>query len=91
MADPKTRKRSKAKADPLAGRTPELHLYRAVRRYVESLGGGVVVIGGIEVQEWPGDPQGKYRVAVSVLGRKPALPTEDRDNFRRPDTRSTDG
>lgn len=66
---------AKKKRDPLAGRAPDMQLYRAVRRYVESLDGSIVVIGGIEVQEWPGDPQGKFRVAVNVLGRKPEKPS----------------
>jgi hypothetical protein len=69
--------------DWLAGRTPDLQLYRAVRRYVESLGGSIVVIGGIEVQEWPGEPMGKYRVAVSVLGRKPPPISVSRSNDAR--------
>lgn len=68
----KTPTRSRKKRDPLTGRTPDIQLYRAVRRYVESLGGSVVVIGGIEVQEWPVDPHGKFRVAVSVVGRRPS-------------------
>jgi hypothetical protein len=61
------------KRDVLAGRAPDLQLYRAVRRYVQSLGGSIVVIGGIEVQEWPEDSEHCYRVAVRVLGRKPTL------------------
>ena len=66
-----TKSRASRKRDVLAGNTPDLQLYRGVRRYVESLGGSVIVIGGIEIQEWPDDPAGKYRVAVSVLGRRP--------------------
>lgn len=60
----------KVKRDVLAGRSPGLQLYRAVRRYVESQGGSVLAIGGIEIQEWPGEPKGKFRVAVRVTGHK---------------------
>lgn len=63
--------KARAKADPLAGRSPEMQLYRAVRRYATSLGGSIVVIGGVEVQTWPSDPDGVYRVAVKCLGRVP--------------------
>lgn len=68
MSDKKKRKRH---PDVLAGRAPDLQLYRAVRRYVQNLGGSIVVIGGIEIQTWPGDREFTYRVAVHVLGRKP--------------------
>lgn len=62
----------KKKRDVLAGkRDPESQLYRAVRRYVESKGGALVVIGGIETQEWPEDGRLKFRVAVRCMGRKP--------------------
>jgi hypothetical protein len=62
------------KKDALAGDVPDLELYRAVRHYVESLGGSIVVIGGIEVQQWPGDPEHTYRLAVKFMGRKPEIP-----------------
>jgi hypothetical protein len=65
---------SERPGDPLAGDSPELELYRAVRRYVQSGGGSIVVIGGIEVQQWPGDNSGVYRVAVKFMGRKPEFP-----------------
>jgi len=67
--------RKKIKRDVLAGRSPDLQLYRAIRRYVENKGGSVTVIGGIEIQEWPEDHKFKYRVAVHVMGRKPVKPT----------------
>lgn len=59
--------------DVLEGRDPTMQLYRAVRRYVQSKGGSLLMIGGIEVQEWPGDGKAMYRVAVRLLGRKPVL------------------
>jgi hypothetical protein len=69
-----------AKRDVLAGRSPEMQLLRAVRRFVESKGGKIVVIGGIEVQQFPGDPEGKFRLAVGFLGRKPT-PDETTPQF----------
>lgn len=57
--------------DPLTGDSAEMELYRAVRRYVESLEGSIVVIGGIEIQEWPDDANLTYRVAVRCTGRAP--------------------
>lgn len=64
-------KSRKKKRDVLAGGGPVEQLYRAVRRYVESVGGNIVIIGGIEIQEWPEDPKFSYRVAVKVTGRRP--------------------
>jgi hypothetical protein len=65
-------KKKKAKPkDRLAGRTPDMQLYRAVRRYIQSKGGNVVVIGGIEIQEWPGEGPYKFRVAVKLMGKRP--------------------
>lgn len=67
-----TERGKKKKRDVLAGkRDPESQLYRAVRRYVESKGGSLVVIGGIETQEWPEDGRFKFRVAVKCMGKKP--------------------
>ncbi|HEY4281467.1 MAG TPA: hypothetical protein VGM62_00275 [Chthoniobacterales bacterium] len=47
------------------------NLYEAVAQYVENNGGSIIVVGGIEIQQWPHDPKGKYRVAVSLLGAIP--------------------
>jgi hypothetical protein len=47
------------------------NLYEAVAQYIEKNGGSVIVIGGIEIQQWPHDPMGKFRVAVSLLGKIP--------------------
>lgn len=69
----RSRKTKSKKRDVLAGkRDPESQLYRAIRRYVESKGGSLMVIGGIETQEWPGEGEFKFRVAVRCMGRKPA-------------------
>lgn len=60
------------KRDPLAGdRTPTGQLYRAVRRYIESKGGSILVIGGAQIESWPGDGQFKFVLGVRCMGRKP--------------------
>ena len=46
-------------------------LYKAVAAYVEKNGGTVVVAGGIQIQEWPGDGEFRYTVAVKCSGRRP--------------------
>jgi hypothetical protein len=56
----------------ITGRDPESQLYRAVERYVKSNGGGVLVIGGIQVQEWPGDFDGTFTIGVRCTGKKPS-------------------
>ena len=48
-------------------------LYKAVDNYVKTGGGSVVVIGGIQIQEWPNTAKGKFVVAVQCLGRKPTM------------------
>lgn len=66
------KKKLRKSRDPLAGdRTPIGQLYRAVRRYVRSNGGDIVVIGGVQVQEWPEDRAGMFVIGVKCLGRKP--------------------
>ncbi len=47
-------------------------LYKAVQAYVEHHGGKIVVIGGVECQEWPADPQYTFRIAVRCTGKPPA-------------------
>jgi hypothetical protein len=46
-------------------------LYSAIDRYVESRGGKVIVIGGIEIQQWPGDAKMNFRIAIRCIGKKP--------------------
>jgi hypothetical protein len=46
-------------------------LYKAVANYVEKNGGKIVVIGGIQLQEWPDGKKGSFSIAVKCLGRKP--------------------
>jgi hypothetical protein len=57
----------------ITGRDPASQLYRAVVRYVESKGGSIFVIGGVQIQEWPGEFSGNFRLAVKCTGRKPRL------------------
>jgi hypothetical protein len=65
-------KTKKKKRDPLAGdRTPTGQLYRAVRRYVESKGGTILVIGGVQVEQWPGMSELNFVLGVRCMGRKP--------------------
>ena len=47
-------------------------LYKAVAHYVEKTGGKLVVIGGIQVQEWPGEGAYKFVLGIKCLGRKPS-------------------
>jgi len=68
-----TRKKSKKRKDPLAGLDKvTADLYRAVENYVKAHEGSLIVIGGIEVQHWPGDDGYKFKVAVKCLGRAPS-------------------
>lgn len=46
-------------------------LYAAVRRYVETRGGKLIVIGGVSVMRLPGEPDEAFYLAVKCLGRKP--------------------
>lgn len=69
----RAKKGKKPKAKKIVGRDATSQLYRAVIRYVESKGGKLLVIGGVQVQEWPEDAAYKFRLAVGCLGRKPVL------------------
>lgn len=48
-------------------------LYKAVEAYVKRHDGNLLVIGGIEIQEWLGDVTGKFKVAINCLGKKPSF------------------
>ena len=54
----------------IKGRDAISQLFRAVERYVAGNGGNVIVIGGIQIQEWPGEPHYFY-VAVKCTGQVP--------------------
>jgi hypothetical protein len=57
----------------ITGRDFVSQLYRAVARYVESNGGVIVAIGGIQIQEWPDDGKFKFTVAVKCAGKRPVF------------------
>jgi hypothetical protein len=61
--------------------SPEIEsLYKGVDDYVKSLGGNVIVIGGIEVQEWPVESQFEFKIAVRCIGKKPTKFLNDMKN-----------
>ena len=49
-------------------------LYEAVRDYVETRGGTVVVIGGIQIVQMPDDLKMNWGLNVRITGKKPTLP-----------------
>jgi hypothetical protein len=63
-------------------------LYKAVQKYVEKGGGKLLVIGGIEIQEWPLDPPHVFRVGVRCLGRKPEFVPSVEPNGSKSDSAS---
>lgn len=69
----KTKKKSKLHRK-LTGRDPTSQLYRAIIRYVESKKGSIIVIGGVQIEQWPGEGEFKYVVGVRCLGRRPSFP-----------------
>lgn len=50
---------------------PAHNLQAAVQHWVKAKGGDIVLIGAIEVQQWPGEGVGNYRIAVRCMGRAP--------------------
>lgn len=75
------KKAKKEKRFPMLGRSLHDRLYRAVVNYVEAHGGSLIVIGGIDVQQFPTDRVGNFRVAVRCTGRPPVFkPKPSGDN-----------
>lgn len=72
----KPKKKSKPKLRKLTGRDPTSQLYRAVVRFVESKKGSIMVIGGVQIGQWPGDGEYKFVVGVRCMGRKPPPASE---------------
>jgi len=70
----KAKNKSKAKHRKILGRDPTSQLYRAIIRYVESKKGSILVIGGVQIEQWPGAGEFKYVVGVRCMGRKPCFP-----------------
>ena len=50
-----------------------MRLYRAVQKYVESNSGKLVVVGGIQIIQWPGDSDTKFTVGIRCTGVKPTF------------------
>lgn len=50
---------------------PDHNLLAAAQHWIRAHGGEVAVIGGMEVQSWPGDLPNNFRVAIHCLGRQP--------------------
>jgi hypothetical protein len=48
-----------------------IKLYKAVADYVRAQGGCLIAASGIQVQEWPGDREGQFTIAVKCTGVKP--------------------
>lgn len=48
-------------------------LYSAVQDYIEKNGGCLSVIGGVEIQDWPQDSKGSFRLAIRCCGIKPTF------------------
>lgn len=46
-------------------------LYMAAKNYIEKSGGSVQVIGGIQVQRWPGDGEHKFTIGLPCIGTAP--------------------
>jgi len=64
-------KKKRSAVSMVTGRKPIDALYRGVIRYVEEKGGKLVVIGGVQIQQWPGEAKGCFSVAVKCMGKKP--------------------
>jgi hypothetical protein len=83
------KKSSKKPTRPKAGRRAalagatgsDLHdkLYSAVQEYVEGHGGKLIVIGGVQIQEWPEDNPLCFRLAIKCTGRKPVFAKSPND------------
>lgn len=65
------KKTKQSKRKMVTGRDPTSQLYRAVIRYVESHKGSILVIGGVQIEQWPEDRKGMFVLGVRCLGRKP--------------------
>lgn len=54
-------------------------LYKAVANYVEKVGGQLVVIGGIQIQQWPNDGEYRFTIGIKCTGTKPKFAGDDGD------------
>ena len=48
-------------------------LYKVVQKYIEKLGGKILIIGGVEIIELPEDNPYIYHFSVRIMGSKPTL------------------
>lgn len=48
-------------------------LYKVVQEYIEGRGGKVLVIGGVQILQYPSDPKYKYSISIQFIGRKPSV------------------
>lgn len=72
MAKAKFKKKSPYRDRVLPTMPPHVdRLYKAVAEYVKKSGGEVVVIGGIQIQQWPLDSDFKFTVGIQCTGTKP--------------------
>lgn len=46
-------------------------LLGAATNYIERRGGKVIIVGPIELQQWPKDRRCVYRLAVRFIGKRP--------------------
>lgn len=72
------KKRRKAKKKPAAIPAHIDRLYMACANYVRKAGGSVLVIGGVTVQEWPGDGPHRFTVGIKCTGTKPPFADKDK-------------
>ena len=54
-------------------------LYKGVQNHVKANKGTVMVIGGIQLQEWPTAPKFSYSIAVKCVGQKPIFSTPSKE------------
>jgi hypothetical protein len=66
------KKTAKAARKKLAKKNHTDRLLSAVVNYVHKEGGKLVLVGGIEIQKWPGAALGQFKVAIECLGSVPS-------------------
>ncbi len=52
-------------------------LYRAACAYIKSKGGTSIVVGGIQVIQWPTDSKYNYTLGIKITGKLPDFATEE--------------
>jgi hypothetical protein len=69
----KSKTRAARSCAPSPGSAHVDALYKAVANYVKANGGKLVVVGGVRIEEWPGEPDLVFHVAIKCMGRKPVF------------------